>query len=96
MSTIESIAFYDRMLRQYQDNIGYRTANSVAMARLLIEAIDGLIGMQPSEVSAGGASGERTRFEQESKLAVRREAAKWISQRNTAANQFTHFQYCPE
>lgn len=95
MSTVESIAFYNRMLRQYQDNIGYRTANSIAMARLLIEAVDGML-INPIEVSAGGTSGERVRFEHESKLAARREAAKWISQRNIAANQFTHFQYCPE
>lgn len=96
MSTLNSVAFYDRLMQQVQDNLGYRTANSLPMARLLLEAIEGLLIVRPSEVRGGGASGESTRFDLATLHQMKRDVEKWITGRNIASSQYTYLEYCPE
>lgn len=96
MSTLNATADYERLYQQWQDNRAYLSNNSLVMARLYIEAIDGLVVARPTEARAGGTGGEMLRFDPVALLRLRDEAQKWLNGRNIAASQITHLEYCNE
>jgi len=96
MTTTEDIAYLQQLNQQVQDNLAYRSTNSLAKARLLIEAIEGLIVFRPSEARGGGVAGESVRFDLATLREMKRDVEKWLSGRNVAANQYTYLEYCEE
>lgn len=96
MSTLSSEAYLEQLEQQVVDNLPYRSANSLTKCRLLIEAIEGLILMRPSEARSGGTAGETFRFDMQTLLQLKRDAEKWLSGRNIAASQTTYIEYCNE
>lgn len=96
MTTPADIAYLQRLNAQVQDNLAYRSSNSLPMARLLIEAIEGLLILRPSEVRGGGAAGESLRFDLATLRELKRDVEKWLNNRNVAASQYTYLEYCEE
>lgn len=96
MSTLNATAYLAQLDQQVRDNLAYRSQNSLTMARLLIEAVEGLLIQRPSEARSGGTSGESVRFDLATLLQVKRDAEKWLAGRNIAASQITYVEYCSE